>query len=198
MTVYEQHLNGRAFFFIEFDIGFDIIGDTVQHRRRPHPYRMGPPRGMLRHITLLILRQQPKSGTELMDEIEQYTDWRPSPGSIYPMLAHLQEDGLIKSQPERDPNLRRYVLTEEGEREVEEHLHFDAQFKRRARTIRKIYWCLHRKMPEEVYNSFATLLRQIDVASRNAVDDPERRHLLIDMLDKTTEKLKSLEESPDE
>jgi DNA-binding PadR family transcriptional regulator len=153
---------------------------------------------MLRHITLLILRQQPKSGSELMDEIEQYADWRPSPGSIYPMLAHLQEDGLIKSQPDQDLNLRRFILTETGEEEVDEHLRFDAQFRKRTRTIRKIYWRLHRKMPEDVYESFSTLLRQIDVTSRRVVDDPERRHLLIDMLDNTTEQLRSLEESPDE
>lgn len=133
-----------------------------------------------------------------MDEIEQFSDWRPSPGSIYPMLANLQEDGLIESQPEHDPYLRRYILTENGEREVEEHLRFDAQFKRRARTIRKIYWCLHRKMPEEVYNSLASLLNQIDTASNNAVDNPEKRRLLIDLLDRTTKNLKSLEESPDE
>lgn len=183
---------------IESDIGFDIKGDMVQQRRHPRQHRMGPPRGMLRHTTLLILRQQSKSGSELMDEIEQYADWRPSPGSIYPMLAHLQEEGLIESQPDQDPNRRRFTLTKEGEAEVKEHLRFDAQFRRRTQTIRKIYWRLHRKMPEGVYNSFSTLLSQIDVASRNAVDDPDRRRLLIDMLDKTTEKLKSLEESPDE
>jgi DNA-binding PadR family transcriptional regulator len=133
-----------------------------------------------------------------MDEIEQYADWRPSPGSIYPMLAHLQEDELIRSQPDQDPNLRRYTLTEEGERQVEEHLRFDAQFRRRTRTIRRIYWRLHRKMPEEVYNSFSALLNQIDVASLSAVEDPERRRLLIDLLDKTTKNLKSLEEPLDE
>lgn len=170
----------------------------MRHRKHPRPHRMGPPRGMLRHITLLILRQQPKSGSELIDEIEQYTDWRPSPGSIYPMLAHLQEDGLIKSQPDQDPNLRRYTLTEEGKGEVEEQLLFDAQFRRRTRTIRKIYWRLHRKMPEAVYNSFSSLISQIDVSSRNAIDDPEGRRVLIEMLDKTTEKLKSLEETSHE
>ena len=153
---------------------------------------------MLRHITLLILRQQTKSGSELMDEIEQYADWRPSPGSIYPMLAHLQEDGLIESQPDQDPNLRRFILTEADEEDVEEHLRFDAQFRRRTRTIRKINWRLHRKMSEDLYESFSTLLNQIDVASRRVVDDPERRRLLIDMLDNTTEQLRSLEESPNE
>ena len=159
---------------------------------------MGPPRGILRHITLLILKQQPKSGSELTDEIEQYADWRPSPGSIYPLLTRLQEDGLIESQPDQDINLRRFTLTEEGRRELEEHLRFDTQFKKRTRTIRKIYWRLHGKMPEDIYTSFTALIEQIEVIYRKAAANPERKRRFIDVLDSTTEQLKSLGGDADE
>ena len=159
---------------------------------------MGPPRGILRHITLLILKQQPKSGSELTDEIEQYADWRPSPGSIYPLLTRLQEDGLIESQPDQDINLRRFTLTEEGRRELEEHLRFDTQFKKRTRTIRKIYWRLHGKMPEDIYNSFTALIEQIEVIYRKAAANPERKRRFIDILDSATEQLKSLGGDADE
>ena len=159
---------------------------------------MGPPRGMLRHIALLILKQQPMSGTELMDEIEKYADWRPSPGSIYPLLAHLQEDGLIESQPGEDPSLKRFTLTEEGKNELYEHLRFDDQFKKRHKTIRRIYWRINQEMSEDVYNSFAALIDQIEVTYRKAVTDPEKTHRLIDVLNNTTQRLKSFEENPDE
>jgi len=138
------------------------------------------------------------SGSELMDEIEEYADWRPSPGSIYPLLSHLQEDGLIESQPDQDINLRRFTLTEEGHRELEERTRFDTQFRKRTRTIRKIYWRLHGKMPEEIYDSFAALIDQIEVTYRRAVTDPERKRRLIDTLDNTTEQLKSLGGDADE
>lgn len=170
----------------------------MRHGKHPHPHRMGPPRGILRHITLLILKQQPKSGSELTDEIEQYADWRPSPGSIYPLLTRLQEDGLIESQPDQDINLRRFTLTEEGRRELEEHLRFDTQFKKRTRTIRKIYWRLHGKMPEDIYTSFTALIEQIEVIYRKAAANPERKRRFIDVLDSTTEQLKSLGGDADE
>jgi len=132
------------------------------------------------------------------DEIEEYADWRPSPGSIYPLLSHLQEDGLIESQPDQDINLRRFTLTEEGRRELEEHTCFDTQFRRRTRTIRKIYWRLHGKMPEEIYDSFAALVDQIEVTYRKAAVDPKRKRWFIDTLDNTTEQLKSLGGDADE
>jgi len=138
------------------------------------------------------------SGSELMDEIEEYADWRPSPGSIYPLLSHLQEDGLIESQPDQDINLRRFTLTEEGHRELEERTRFDTQLRKRTRTIRKIYWRLHGKMPEEIYDSFAALIDQIEVTYRKAAADPERKRRFIDMLDNTTEQLKSLGGDADE
>lgn len=170
----------------------------MRHRSHLHPHRMGPPRGMLRHITLLILKQQPMSGSELMNEIEQYTDWRPSPGSIYPLLAHLQEERLIESQPDQDVDLKRFTLTEEGQRELEQHLRFDDQFRRRTKTIRRIYWRLHRKMPENVYNSLAALIDQIEATHQKTDTDPVRRTRLIRMLDHAKEQLKALEEEIDE
>jgi len=163
----------------------------MRYRKKLHPYRMGPPRGMLRYITLLILKQQPMSGSELIEEIEQYAEWRPSPGSIYPLLAHLQRDELIELQPDQDINLRRFTLTEKGKRELEEHLRFDEQFRKRTKTIRKIYWRLHQKMPEDIYDSFAALLDQIEAAFRKAANDPEGKRRLIELLDKTKERLRS-------
>ena len=70
----------------------------------------------LRHWVLAILRRSPKNGAEIMDEIEGMTQgwWRPSPGSVYPMLDAMTTDGLIKK---RDDG--RYELTENTRRESE-------------------------------------------------------------------------------
>jgi DNA-binding PadR family transcriptional regulator len=37
---------------------------------------------------------------EIMDEIENMTQgwWRPSPGSVYPMLDEMVKDGLVKKR----------------------------------------------------------------------------------------------------
>lgn len=60
---------------------------------------------------LSTLSKSPKNGAEIMDEIERMSwgGWRPSPGSIYPLLDEMTKDGLIQK---RDDG--RYEITEKG------------------------------------------------------------------------------------
>ena len=48
---------------------------------------------------LSILQQSPKKGAEIMDQIEIATQgwWRPSPGSVYPLLDELQKEEASKN-----------------------------------------------------------------------------------------------------
>jgi len=63
-----------------------------------------------------MLASSPKNGVELMDEIERMTQgwWRPSPGSIYPLLEQLTNDGMVRK---RDDG--RYELTQKASDELE-------------------------------------------------------------------------------
>jgi DNA-binding PadR family transcriptional regulator len=78
-------------------------------------------RGDVRAAVLVLLDEGPMTGYALMGEIERRSDgaWRPSPGSVYPTLALLEDEGLIRPQPGegRTP----YELTDEGKAHVEEH-----------------------------------------------------------------------------
>jgi len=82
------------------------------------------PKGFLRYYVLKLLNDKPMSGSEIMSEIEKRTDghWRPSPGSIYPLLAWLQEKGYSKELPNQEPGVKRYTLTEQGKIFLEEHI----------------------------------------------------------------------------
>ena len=73
------------------------------------------PKGFIRYHVLEALSQKPMSGSELMDDIERHTGgfWKPSPGSIYPLLSWLQDNGYIKELPAEN-GLKRYELTESG------------------------------------------------------------------------------------
>lgn len=68
-------------------------------------------RGWLRPWILSLLSTSPKNGAEIMDDIERMSwgGWRPSPGSIYPLLDEMTRDGLIQK---RDDG--RYEITERG------------------------------------------------------------------------------------
>lgn len=98
------------------------------------------------------------SGSEIMDQFLEYTDYKPSPGSVYPLLSRLKEEGLVEEIPDENPSLKRYSLTSSGKEEVDEILKQDNFVKNRHKTIRKIYWRLHRNIPEDLYNSFSALL----------------------------------------
>ena len=59
------------------------------------PWNHGKKRG-LRAWVLVILGRAPKTGAEVMDEMERMSGgwWRPSPGSVYPLLDELTREGV--------------------------------------------------------------------------------------------------------
>ena len=106
---------------------------TGRGRRRYGPPfgRGGPPfgqfgfggprarRGDVRAAALILLAEEPRNGYQLMQEIEERSGgvWRPSPGAVYPALAQLEDEGLVRVE-ERDGR-RTYVLTDAGRASVE-------------------------------------------------------------------------------
>jgi DNA-binding PadR family transcriptional regulator len=77
-------------------------------------------RGDIRASILVLLAEEPMHGYQVMREINERSGgvWRPSPGSIYPTLQQLQDEGLVGS--EESPRGRRlFTLTEEGRTEAE-------------------------------------------------------------------------------
>jgi DNA-binding PadR family transcriptional regulator len=78
-------------------------------------------RGDVRAAVLVLLDEGAMTGYALMGEIERRSDgaWRPSPGSVYPTLALLEDEGLIR--PQAGEGRTPYELTDEGKAHVEEH-----------------------------------------------------------------------------
>lgn len=74
------------------------------------------PKGFLRYYILKLLDEGPKSGSEIVQEIDIRTEglWKPSPGSIYPLLSRLNEKLYVQEIEESEPGLKRYMLTEKG------------------------------------------------------------------------------------
>src|SRR5882757_5567728 len=77
-------------------------------------------RGDIRTAALLLLAEEPRNGYQIMQEVEQRSDgvWRPSPGSVYPALQQLEDEGLIRSQESDGRKL--YALTDAGRERVQE------------------------------------------------------------------------------
>ena len=85
------------------------------------------PKGLLRFYVFKLLKDKPMSGSEIMEEVEKRTggQWKPSPGSIYPLLTWLRENGYTKELPKEVTGIKRYMLTEKGAKFFEEHAKFE-------------------------------------------------------------------------
>jgi DNA-binding PadR family transcriptional regulator len=77
-------------------------------------------KGDVRAAVLLLLDEQPLHGYQLIHRIEEHSGglWRPSPGSVYPALQLLEDEGLVR--PEEEEGRRVFHLTESGQAYVAE------------------------------------------------------------------------------
>jgi DNA-binding PadR family transcriptional regulator len=90
------------------------------------PFGFGPRRhrmrrGNVRAAILLLLEDTPRNGYQVMQELEERSGgaWRPSPGSVYPALQLLADEGLIRGETREGGTV--YELTDAGRKHIEEH-----------------------------------------------------------------------------
>src|ERR1700684_963472 len=79
-------------------------------------------RGDVRAAALALLAEGPMNGYQIIQAISERSDgvWRPSPGSVYPALQQLEDEGLIRAKA-ADGGRRAYQLTDEGRAYAEAH-----------------------------------------------------------------------------
>ncbi len=94
--------------------------------RGPRGFRGGPrgPRakvGNLRLAILALLAEEPRNGYSMIQEVSQRSGglWQPSPGSMYPALSQLEDEGLIEVQPQEGK--KAYALTDTGRQYVQDN-----------------------------------------------------------------------------
>jgi DNA-binding PadR family transcriptional regulator len=108
-----QHARHRGFGPMGGPQGFGPGGPRGGRRRK---------RGEIRDAILHLLESRPMHGYEMIQEIEQRSDgrWTPSPGSVYPMLQLLEDEGLIAHEEQEGRKI--FSLTTAGTAHVAEQL----------------------------------------------------------------------------
>jgi len=101
----------------------------IFHKRNWLRHTAMVPKGFLRYHVLEALNEHPMSGSELIEEIQKRTGghWKPSPGSIYPLLAWLQDNQYVNELPHEN-GLKRYELTQSGQSFFEEQTKIREKF----------------------------------------------------------------------
>jgi DNA-binding PadR family transcriptional regulator len=79
-------------------------------------------RGQVRFALLIALLDGPSHGYDLIQRLEEKAGgrWRPSPGSVYPALQLLDDEGLVTSRREDDKQI--FELTDAGRAQATEHV----------------------------------------------------------------------------
>jgi DNA-binding PadR family transcriptional regulator len=79
-------------------------------------------RGDVRAAILDVLASSPEplNGYQVIQQIAERSNgiWKPSPGSVYPTIAQLQDEDLVEDAPEGRKTIR---LADEGRKHVEAH-----------------------------------------------------------------------------
>ena len=125
--------------FIGQFFGIPIEKHWLFRGRRFKPWvtgRLGPPilfnpfiaevlsrgGGLLSLYILHLLSEKPRFGNDIMRAIVDRTDgrWISNPGAVYPILASMEERGLVEGEWEEPTKRTRriYQLTEAGEQEL--------------------------------------------------------------------------------
>jgi DNA-binding PadR family transcriptional regulator len=85
--------------------------------------RRGPRvrRGDVRSAILALLAEEPRNGYQIIQELAERSGgiWRPSPGSVYPALQQLEDEGLVRL--EEQDGRKQYRLTDAGREYVAAH-----------------------------------------------------------------------------
>ncbi|MGH1561809.1 helix-turn-helix transcriptional regulator [Mumia sp. DW29H23] len=123
-------------------------------------------RGAVRLAALSVIAENPTNGYGLINAFGERTDgrWRPSPGSIYPVLRRLTEDGLVEPVDEEATQFR---ITESG----------TAYLADRADEVAQAWESTRPGSPshEELHSSARKLVRAARQLAEDGSDDQRER-----------------------
>jgi len=76
-------------------------------------------RGDVRAATIALLAEEPMHGYQIITELTERSGgvWRPSPGSVYPTLQALEDQGLVTA--DKSEGRRVFSLTDDGRAEAD-------------------------------------------------------------------------------
>lgn len=89
-------------------------GAHLGDRRKGPGMNLRARRGEIRAAILALLQEQPMHGYQILQELSERTRgaWNPSPGSVYPKLGVLEDEGLVSSREAEGKRV--FELTEAG------------------------------------------------------------------------------------
>ncbi|MFQ5690411.1 MAG: PadR family transcriptional regulator [Gemmatimonadota bacterium] len=163
----------------------------------PGFFAFGGPRGMrrrvvrrgdLKYVILGLLDEEPMHGYEIMRRLEEESGgcYSPSPGSVYPTLQMLEDQGYVVSEQKEGKKV--YRITEEGKAFLEKHS------KRADDIFGRVGDLGDRFSGSEMRDVTRSFMRLAQVSFESAMRkaaDPEAIAKLKDILERATREMES-------
>lgn len=145
--------------------------------------------GDMKYVILKLLREKPMHGYEVMKELEQHTRgcYKPSPGTVYPTLQWLEDEGLVSSEDAAGKKV--YSITDAGLKFLEENKGtVEDIFDRVDEMIENL---LNDPMPD-VTRQVGKLVGQVYRTTWRFRDDDEKMGEVAKLLERTAAELEKL------
>jgi DNA-binding PadR family transcriptional regulator len=145
--------------------------------------------GDMKYVILKLLREKPMHGYEVMKELEEQTHgcYKPSPGTVYPTLQWLEDEGLVKAEEVGGKKV--YSVTDAGREFLSENKStVDAIFDRVEETLDSF---LDDPMPD-VTRLVGKLVGQVYRTTWKIRGDSAKMETIADILSRATQEVKDL------
>jgi DNA-binding PadR family transcriptional regulator len=174
------------FFGLPFGLGFATRG---QHRRRRGWRGQWFESGDMKYVILKLLRDKPMHGYEVMKALEERTHgcYKPSPGTVYPTLQWLEDEGLVVGKDAEGKKV--YEITEAGRQFLDENRNtVEDIFERIAETLERV---VSEPMPD-INRAVGRVVSQAYRVAWRLGDDAERAKRVAEILDRAAKELEDL------
>ncbi|TXT55962.1 MAG: hypothetical protein BAJATHORv1_30346 [Candidatus Thorarchaeota archaeon] len=152
------------------------------------------PRGLLRFAILRMMMDDEMSGADVMQTLSAHSDgkWTPSPGSIYPLLSSMEEDGLIH-EVRTEGRSRIYKTSELGADKLRTMLEQKVDVDHRVR-IGRVIWNILIDVNDRIDLHLQAMHFGLDILLEeiSELDEPKLKFLRkqLDLLSDKIEKIK--------
>lgn len=177
----------RAGFGFGFDpeVLFGARGGRHWRARRGQWFESGD----MKYVILKLLRERPMHGYEVMKALEEETSgcYKPSPGTVYPTLQWLDDEGLVASSDVDGKKV--YAITDKGRAFLDEHKGtVDDIFDRIGDTINRF---VGEPMPD-VHKAVGRVVGSAYRAAWKPDKEDTRRKRIAEILDRAATELEGL------
>jgi DNA-binding PadR family transcriptional regulator len=173
--------------FLGFPFGFGFKSGSGHRRRgwRGQWFESGD----MKYVILKLLRDKPMHGYEVMKALEERTQgcYKPSPGTVYPTLQWLEDEGLVNAREVEGKKV--YEITEQGRQFLDQHRStVDDIFDRISDTIDRIV----AEPVADVNRGVGRVVSQAYRAAWKLSDDPERARKIVEILERAADEIAGL------